>query len=192
VSAGVQQVQVIIICRSTSWICPEQIHSITAVLQNQVVIGYAEAVNLSTESRQRLTAVHEIALPRARSAVFSSSGITGRGNIQRPIRGHGIHRLRDNAILKRRFTEIKNVVHDDLAAVAAQIQNILRKTGIADNPRRKVKLRFRREVVNNLQHRRTLADADSSLSRQNRDVTEIPITLREQKALYAVGQHSDR
>ena len=138
-------------------------------------------------------ATQKISLPNARSAVVFISIIADCGKIKRAVCRHRVDSLRENSVLKWRFVIIALVVNYDATTIAAQVKNILRETGFAAVGRGKIKLRSRREVVDDFQHRRSFAAAgNAALSRQNRDVgRQISRRLRVAQIIHAVGQHAD-
>ena len=138
---------------------------------------------------RRRAAVHEVAFPRPGGAVVFVARVACGGKVEPSASRHGVHRLADEVVLKRRLTEVTHIVHDDVATRRPQIEDVLCETRLAIKRRREKKLRVRREIVDDLQHRRPLPRARSCLAWEDRDTRQLPARERAGEIIHAVGKH---
>ena len=88
--------------------------------------------------------------------------IAGRGEVRHAFRGDLIDRLRNDAVLEERFGQIDDVVDDHVrlearhgvrrVREAGECANVVCEAEFAAVRRRESEARFRRDVVNDLQH----------------------------------------
>src|ERR1039458_10640766 len=73
---------------------------------------------------KRGPAVGEIALPGAAGALLQAPRVAGGGEVEHSGVSRGVYLPGDDVVLKSSFAEIRNVVHDDVAAGAGQRLNV--------------------------------------------------------------------
>src|SRR5205823_10999665 len=132
----------------------EQVHAIAGA-DHRVERQRPETVDGSPTCINRLQSrpgVRKVALPGSGSIVLHIAVVARGREIQRTACGHAIDRLRNDAVLKWRFIKIIDIVNNDVAAVAAEVQNVLGETGFAVIRRGEVKLSAGSQVMNDLQH----------------------------------------
>src|SRR5207249_10531386 len=129
-------------------------------------------------------------LPGGGSVIFHVSLVAGSRKIQRAAGCHRIDGPGNEAVLERRLVGIPDVVHDDVTAITAKVENVLRETGLAVYRGGEVQLRSGRQVMDDLQHGRSFTRAAPRLSRQHLHVPQITRVLRTGQIIYAVGQYS--
>ena len=146
----------------------------------------------SSDRRGRCSTIHKITFPRARSVVALVPRVGGGRKIEGTRGGHGVHCLCKRAILEGRLIEIADVIHDDVAAGRAQIENVLRKTRDAIERRGEEKLRPGRQVRDDLEHGRSFPrPRHAALSRQHGHGWQIAVRLRGGQKIDAVRENAD-
>src|SRR5262249_4786635 len=123
----IKHIKVIIVGRGTERIRPKKDYWPTWQ-RHRFVISSSEAVDVSTLSIDRSTsraAVDKISFPGSRGPVFVVPDVANRGEVQRTTGRYGIDRSRNYPVLKWRFTQIPQVINDDITTGRTQIQNIL-------------------------------------------------------------------
>src|SRR5260370_32863337 len=138
--------------------------------------------------RARCSTIYEIPLPRALGYSVQIPRISRRRKVKRPARGHSVDGPRDDSVLKGRFIEIADVVNDNVAAVAVEVEDVLGEAGLADKGGGEVERRSRGKIVNDFEHGCAFAaPGHAALSRQHGDWPQMAQRLRIGQEVHAIG-----
>src|SRR5439155_13730661 len=99
-----------------------------APLAGYGVIGRSAETMQSPGFRNRAAhcpPIEEISFPGAGGPRIEIAPVAGGGEIKSSASSDGIHSLGDGAVLERRLVGIAEVIYNDVAAVAAKVEDVL-------------------------------------------------------------------
>ena len=140
--------------------------------------------------RQRL-ARGVVSLPDRGRPVVEIAGIAGRREVEAAVGHRRVDALGDDAVLQDPLAVVEHVVDDDVRPRRAQRLDVDRELRLAGLRRREVQVGPRREVVDDLEHRRSLV-APARLSGEHRDpLRQVSGPLPPRQAVHPVREHAD-
>ena len=134
----------------------------------------------------------EVALPDARRARVKPARVAGGTEMEAAVRDRVVDRPGRRVVLERAFGEVEDVVHDDVRPRLAERFDVRREPLLAAERGGEVEMRARRQIVDDLQHRRPLVPVVARLAGQHRHVgRQVARRLPVRQRLDAVRQHAD-
>ena len=199
----VDKVEVIVVGGCVKWIGPVEDEGRWAVLRDEIhVVPSAAEVVHDADSHaiyHQWNANGVISFPHPGRLVVQVASVSRSREIDAPLRNRRVDPLRDDVVLEDRFCNIADVVDDDVGAGVAQRLDVRRELRLPVAPCREVQVGSRREVVDDLKHRRPfvvrlslLRLGRSGLPRQHRHRgRQVARRLPLRERIDAVGEHAD-
>src|SRR5687767_6755857 len=117
--------------------------------------------------------IDEITFPCSRTARVQVAGIARGGEVECAGSSDGVESVGDNAVVERRFVEVIDVIDNDVAAITAEIKDVLREVRLPAKASGEKELSTWSKIMNDFQHGGPLPITQASLAWQDSNRSEI-------------------